>query len=231
MILALDTATRFTGLALFDGNRTVVELNWVSANAQTTELGPRVHQLLTWQGIALGELSAVAVSLGPGSFTGLRVALSLAKGMALAHRLPLVGVPTLDATALPFLGPTHPVCAVVQAGRGRVCWALYGHAALPAPPDARYDRLGPWAGWRTPYALASIGDLLRHITMPTRFAGELSGQNRQVVVDTLGSLAVLPPAGTPPRRAGDLAVLGWSRLQAGHGDDVASLSPIYLHEP
>ena len=122
MLLSLDTATRQSGIALYDGQQLVAELNWHSVDAQTTELLPRLEQVLAWAKVRPADLSAIAVSLGPGSFTGVRVALSLAKGMALAHGLPLLGVPTLDAAAYPYLGDSLPVCAVVQAGRGRVLW-------------------------------------------------------------------------------------------------------------
>jgi tRNA threonylcarbamoyladenosine biosynthesis protein TsaB len=134
MLLSLDTATRHSGIALYDGQQIVAELNWHSVDAQTTELLPRLEQVMAWSGVQPAGLAALAVSIGPGSFTGLRVALSLAKGMALAHGLPLIGVPTLDATAYPHLGCGEPVCAVVQAGRGRVLWSVYEPGAAGARP-------------------------------------------------------------------------------------------------
>ncbi len=83
MLLSLDTATRHAGLALYDGQQIVAELNWHSVDAQTTELLPRLEQIMAWADAQPADLAAIAVSLGPGSFTGLRVAISLAKGMAL----------------------------------------------------------------------------------------------------------------------------------------------------
>jgi tRNA threonylcarbamoyladenosine biosynthesis protein TsaB len=101
MLLSLDTATRHSGIALFDGRQLIAELTWLSTDAQTVELMPRVAQLLDWHSLTPADLTALAVSLGPGSYTGLRVAVSAAKGMALAYGLPLLGIPTLDATAFP----------------------------------------------------------------------------------------------------------------------------------
>jgi tRNA threonylcarbamoyladenosine biosynthesis protein TsaB len=137
MLLSLDTATHHSGIALLNHGELIAELSWRSADGQTTELLPRLSQLLIWQALRPVQLRAIAVSLGPGSFTGVRVAVSTAKGMALAQGLPLIGIAALDATAYPFLHPhAVPVCAVVQAGRGRLCWALYGSApSLLAPAD------------------------------------------------------------------------------------------------
>ncbi|MBE2234927.1 MAG: tRNA (adenosine(37)-N6)-threonylcarbamoyltransferase complex dimerization subunit type 1 TsaB [Anaerolinea sp.] len=229
MLLSLDTATRHSGIALYDGQQLVAELNWHSVDAQTTELLPRLEHLLAWVRIQPASLSALAVSLGPGSFTGVRVALSLAKGMALAHGLPLIGIPTLDATAYPHLGDTLPVGAVVQAGRGRVLWSIY--QAGPADGGRRAVTLGGWRGSSTPIALSEHAGLAAAIHRPLRLVGELTPELRALLAAQAGDLALLagPAAGT--RRAGCLAELAWLRWQAGDVDDPASLSPIYLHEP
>lgn len=228
MLLSLDTATRHAGIALYDGQQIVAELNWHSAAAQTTELLPRLEQVMAWAGVRPSQLAALAVSLGPGSFTGLRVALSLAKGMALAHGLPLIGVPTLDATAYPHLGEL-PVCAVVQAGRGRVLWSIY----RPGPPsvgDAAVT-LGAWHGYSTAIGLADHAGLAAAVDRPLRVVGELAPELRDALAAQVGGQAVLLGPAAGARRAGCVAELGWLRWQSGHVDDPASLSPIYLHEP
>jgi tRNA threonylcarbamoyladenosine biosynthesis protein TsaB len=229
MLLSLDTATRHSGIALYDGRQIVAELNWHSVDAQTTELLPRLEQVMAWAGVRPADLAALAVSLGPGSFTGLRVAVSLAKGMALAHGLPLVGVSTLDATAYPHLGGPDPVCAVVQAGRGRICWATYRSGA---PTDlADVAAVGAWRGQRTPIALAGIEEMAGTLDRRTRLVGELTPELRDLLAASAGDLAVLPGPAVAARRAGYVAELGWQRWQAGQADDPASLSPIYLREP
>jgi tRNA threonylcarbamoyladenosine biosynthesis protein TsaB len=99
MILAIDTATDWVGLALHDGSSVLAEFGWRSRRTQTIELAPAVAQLWARTGVSAGDLSAIAVAIGPGSYTGLRVGLALAKGMALGQNLPLIGVPTLDIVA------------------------------------------------------------------------------------------------------------------------------------
>ena len=235
MLLALDTATRHSGIALFDGHQLVAELTWHSTDAQTVELMPRLAQLLSWHGLEPEALTAIAVSLGPGSYTGLRVAVSAAKGMALASGLPLLGIPTLDATAFPHLGRPEPVCSVVQAGRGRMCWSTYwpeaaiGTERLPDGVEAA--TVGEWKCVRTAYALSDVIEMAAAVHELTYFVGELPAALREHLQAILGKHARLASITVAPRRAGALAELAWYRLQAGDSDDLAALSPIYLREP
>jgi tRNA threonylcarbamoyladenosine biosynthesis protein TsaB len=142
--------------------------------------------MLTQAGAASTDLRAVAVALGPGSFTGLRVALAAAKGLALAGDLALLGVPTLDPVAYPHSRQPLPVIALVQAGRGRVCWAPYAH--------------GP-VGWAASasYGLATI-DAVALISRNTLIAGELApGDRKQLVALTAGrAVFVAGPPGSLP---------------------------------
>jgi tRNA threonylcarbamoyladenosine biosynthesis protein TsaB len=130
MLLALDTSTRFAGIALYEpGQGIISEANWHAGAQHTVALLPRVSQMMQEQGAAVADLRAIAVALGPGSFTGLRVGLAAAKGLALAIGVLLIGIPTLDVTAYPHRLQSLPVIAIVQAGRGRVCWARYGSSS------------------------------------------------------------------------------------------------------
>ncbi|HEX9118465.1 MAG TPA: tRNA (adenosine(37)-N6)-threonylcarbamoyltransferase complex dimerization subunit type 1 TsaB [Anaerolineae bacterium] len=219
MLLALDTSTRQAGIALYDGGRGLVaEYNWYSGHQHTVELMPEIAHLLVQAGETAAGLSAVAVALGPGSFTGVRVALAAAKGLALARDLPLLGVPTLDVLAYPHQAETRPVIALLQAGRGRVCWAPYGHGTQ---------------GWgsQAPFALATVAGLAANLAGPAVFAGELSPGDRQMLAEQWGDRVSLLPPALALRRAGYLAEMAWTRLAAGERADPANLNPIYLQEP
>lgn len=229
MLLSLDTATRHSGIALYDGQQIVAELNWRSVDAQTTELLPRLEQIMAWSGVQPADLAAIAVSLGPGSFTGVRVAVSLAKGMALAADLPLLGVSALDATAYPHLSHDRPVCAVVQAGRGRVLWSIYRPGPLAG--GDRAVELGGWRGGSTLIALTDHDGLAAAIDRPMRVVGELTPELRVRLAGGVGDGAELAGPAAGARRAGVVAELGWLRWQAGQADDPAALSPIYQSEP
>ena len=120
MLIAIDTSTRQMGVALFDGVQILSEMTWQSQQYHTVELAPTVAALMERAEISMSELDVVAVALGPGSFTGLRIGISLAKGMALAGRLAIVGIPTLD------------ILAAAQPGRGRRYGAVAGFGAATA---------------------------------------------------------------------------------------------------
>ena len=219
MLLAIDTATKQAGVALYDGGRGLIaEYNWHSANRHTEELMPTIAQMLARAGVAPGMLRAVAVALGPGSFTGLRVGLAAAKGLALANGLALLGIPTLDAVAYPHQAQPVPIIAVLQAGRGRVYWAPYAH--------------GP-SGWaaQEPPRLSTVPELAAIVVRPMMFVGEVTGADQETLISWAGRPRVnFLPAALTMRRGGYLAELAWRRLEAGESDDLASLSPIYLQQ-
>jgi tRNA threonylcarbamoyladenosine biosynthesis protein TsaB len=220
MLLAIDTSTKQAGVALYDGERGLLaESNWLSANRHTEELMPTVAQMLDRAGVSARQLTAVGVAIGPGSFTGLRVGLAAAKGLALAHGVKLVGISALDFTAYPHQSQPAPVVAVVQAGRGRVCWAPYAH--------------GP-SGWgsQEPFQLTTVIALANHVTRPMVFVGEISASDRETLTKFAGKpRAIFLPPSLSVRRAGHLAEMAWKRFAAGDVDDPAALSPFYMQQP
>jgi len=220
MLLSIDTATHMAGIALYDQvqGRVLGEELWSSANRHTVELMPRLARLLEQQGITPADLTGLAVSLGPGSFTGLRIGMGVIKGLALALGLPLVGIPTLDLTAHPHMVQKLPIWAILQAGRGRVCAAFY----------ARHK--GHWKR-RGDYQITTLDLLCEQVTDPALFCGEIDTQDAKQIREKLGSQAIIATPAASLRRAAYLAELGWERLSKGDSDDASTLSPIYLHQP
>ena len=218
MILAIDTATRWTGLALFDGRQMLAEHGWRSLHNQTVELAPAVQSILTRAGLTPADLSAISVAIGPGSYTGLRIGLGFAKGLSLANQTALIGVPTLDivAAGVPHFAGT--LVAVVEAGRTRVCAAPY-----------EWQDGGGWqaAGETT---ISTWDELLQTEAGPLQFAGEVSPAAAKQVRAAGKSFKTAPPA-VCVRRAGHLAAIGWNRLRRGWTDDPAELAPVYLRDP
>jgi tRNA threonylcarbamoyladenosine biosynthesis protein TsaB len=214
VILALDTATRAVSLALAEAGRLVAEATWRSENNHTLELAPAVERLLAEAALAPRDLTALAVAIGPGSFTGVRIGLGFAKGLALACGLPLLGVRTLDIAirALPAAG--GQAVAVIQAGRGRVIWSLYS-ARAGRWETGSDGAVGTWAS----VAAAAGGAVV---------VGE---------VDEAG-LAVLQAARVRVagpeqnvRRAARLAEIGWEMWAAGAQAEAGAVQPIYAHQP
>jgi tRNA threonylcarbamoyladenosine biosynthesis protein TsaB len=218
MILAIDTATRWTGVALHDGNAVIAEHGWQAFKTQTIDLAPAVARMLTQADVAAADLKAIAVAIGPGSYTGLRVGLGFAKGMALAHGTALIGVSTLDIVAAAFGRGEGTLIAVAEAGRKRIC-------AAPYEWSNRY-------GWRATED-ADIEEweaLLERLEGSVTFAGEISADARKLIRNSEKEFrAVGASAGA--RRAGYLAEIGWRRVRRNALDDAAALTPTYLRDP
>lgn len=219
MILAIDTATRSVGLALRDDHEIIAETTWRTSNHHTAELGPAIDELLKRAGVAPADLTAIAVATGPGSFTGLRIGMAAAKGLALSAggRIPLVGVQTLDIVAA---GQPHPdgidrLCAIVQAGRGRVSAGMYGWSGAA------------WASPGEPF-LATWEDLINRLEGLTLVGGEIDPAGREALAAAAGRAVIVNPAGCL-RRAGYLAEIAAARLAEGLADNPATLAPTYLH--
>ena len=215
MLLALDTSTRVMSLALYDGTSLLCEVSWACGDHHTVELAPAIDEALQRCGLSARALHALGVAIGPGSFTGVRIGLALAKGMALAQHLPLVGSPTLDILAASQPVQDIPLAAVLQAGRGRLAVGWYRVEA---------------GKWRLQGSLEMLNAsaLAERIQQPTRVCGELTEEERQIL-GRKRKLVVLPSPAQSLRRAGFLAELAWRRWQAGQVDDPVSLAPIYLH--
>jgi tRNA threonylcarbamoyladenosine biosynthesis protein TsaB len=220
MLLAIDTATRTASLALYDeANGWILgEETWYSNDNHSVELMPRLTGLVAQQGMGPADLTGLVVSQGPGSFTGLRTGLSLAKGLALARRLPLVGVPTLDVTARPHLGQRLPIWAVLRAGRGRICAAHY------VRQRGRWRREGS-------YVLTTIDGLCEQVAEPALFCGEIDRREADWLQQRLGQGVVVASPAASLRRAACLAEIGWERLGRDDRDDPETLQAIYLHHP
>lgn len=217
MLLAIDTASQFMSLALHDGRQIGYEATWRTRNNHTVELTPAIREALASAGCALGDLRALAVAQGPGSFTGLRIGLGVAKGLALAQSLALVAIPTLEIVAMgvPPLG--HRLIAVIQVGRGRICAQAFARES---------DR---WAAHGSP-EITSWARLIDSVSDETLLAGEMDAAAYDLLDASDRPLRPLPGAFSL-RRAGMLAELAWQRVRVGETDDPARVTPIYLHQP
>ncbi len=218
MLLAIDTATNFAGLALWGEGQIWAEETWRSVMAHSVELVPRIDRMLRTHQIAVESLSGIAVSLGPGSFTGLRIGFAAAKGMALPYRLPLIGIATLDAVAYPFQNIDQPVWGIIQAGRRRIGVACYHQA----------DDL--WTQVVSP-TLTTVEGLCQMATVPATFVGEIDDDAATQLKTQLGSGAIVPSPALRLRRAACLAELAAVRLANNDVDDLAALMPMYLQTP
>ncbi len=206
--MALDTSTLAGGAALLDGDRLVGEYTLNIRVTHSERVMAAVDRLLTDAGWRPSDLEGLAVSIGPGSFTGLRIGVSTAKGLGMALGLRIAPVPTLDAVAagLPFAA--LPVCPVLDARRGEVYASLY-----------RWD--GETARREWPYLALSPADLAARFTEPVLLCGEGAVAVRSV-------FARLAPPARRPGSPACVAEIGHAMLAAGQGVSPAELAPLYL---
>lgn len=214
MLLAVDTSTAQTGLALFDGDQVLGEMTWTTKQHHTTELSPALSGLLSRCGASMSMVTALGVAIGPGSFTSLRVGLSLVKGIALARNIPVVGISTLDVIAAAQPPAKHPLMAVIQAGRTRVAFGVYKNVGKRWQADG-------------PVRSGTLDEFLDQTESPAVIAGELTSEERKRI-SRIKKLHLASPA-LCARRPAVLAELAWKRWKDDDIDDAASLAPIYLH--
>ena len=217
MELAIDTSTDFCSIGLSRSGETAVEITWRSEQNHTVELVPNIDRLLQQANCSSQSIEAVYVAMGPGSFNGLRVGMSTAKGIAFALKVPLIGIGTLQIEAYPFAFSKLPVCPIHNAGRGEIATAVYQLKCT----------------WRclTPEHITTLDELCRQTKRKTVFCGEISPSIVEDLKKKLDKYAIIPEAAARLRRAGYLAALGWKRLDKGDVDDPASLQPLYLRQP
>ncbi len=215
MILGINTSTLEGSVALMRENGLVCEYMLNVQITHSERLLPTIDRLLQESAIRFQDLSGIAVSVGPGSFTGLRIGLATAKGLALASSLPLWGIPTLEAMArnLPFC--RYPICPLLNARKGEVYWALYEFVGGELR-QTEGERVSP------PEVMA------RQIQSETVFLGDGSVDYRTKIEEILRAKALFAPMATRNVRASTVAEMGMERLRMGVQDDLASLVPRYI---
>jgi tRNA threonylcarbamoyladenosine biosynthesis protein TsaB len=215
MLLAIDTSTAQVGLALYDGMQILSEMTWTTRQHHTTELAPALSGLLNRCGVTMDMVGALGVAVGPGSFTSLRVGLSLVKGIALARHIPVIGISTLDIIAAAQPAGKHPLAVVIQAGRKRIAVGWYKCVKNEWQVEGQV-RSG------------TVDELADEIESPTYVAGELSSDDRSRLARKRVNILLASPVYCI-RRPSILADLAWARWQKNEVDDAASLAPVYLH--
>ena len=213
-VLGIETSTPLGSVALFGGGRLQAELTLRSPGTHSEKLFPSVERLLGLAGLSVRDLAAVAVSMGPGSFTGLRVGVAAAKGLAFSLQVPLYGIPTLEVLAASsFPGPSA-VWAVMDARRGEVFAARF--TLRRGRPEMEGD-----ARVLTP------AELSRELEPGSAVAGDLSPDLRLRLAGSAGPLYFSPPGLGHPRAAA-VAARGAELLGAGAPSRIETLLPLYL---
>jgi tRNA threonylcarbamoyladenosine biosynthesis protein TsaB len=216
-ILALDTATRSCSVALTDEGSLAAELTTRKDQTHSKHLMELIHSVLEIAGFGVSQVDGLAVTIGPGSFTGLRIGISTIKGLAHALGKPVVGISSLKALAWQCADQNHLICPFLDARKGEVYWATY-----------RFD--GTRLVQKTAARATAPEAAIAHINEPCVFVGNGAQLYRKKITTRLGYLAHFVPKDQDWLRAASIAALSMERFNAGDTDEVAGLIPYYIRK-
>ncbi len=213
-LLTIDSSTSTISVSLTRGERLISEHLLKLDKTLASHLLCAVDATLAGTGIDIIDLDGIGVALGPGSFTGLRVGVATAKGLALAAGKPVVGFSSLAMLAMNLPWAAHPVCPMFDARKKEVYTGLYTCRELPEPLVA--DCVVP------------PGVFLDTFTETTIFVGEGALAYRELIVDRLGGKALFAPHPANEPRASHGAALARAAFARGEITPLSTLVPSYI---
>jgi len=217
-ILGIETSTTTGSVAVISDDAVIAQYSLNIEVTHSERLMSTVDRVLKDSGIALAKMDGLAVAIGPGSFTGLRIGLAAVKGLAFATGKPVAAVPTLKALAwnLPFAA--YPICPLLDARKNEVYAALY-----------RFD--GPELVQLMPEANIPLAGLAASITGPVLFTGEASRLYRTAIEQAFGGRALFAPRTACLPSAAAIAEIGLGMIRNGRHADPDGLTPLYIRRP
>ena len=221
ILLSVESASDQLGVALTDGDKLLASYELLADRTHAIELPGAVERLLHSAGLSLDRLDALAIDIGPGAFTGLRIGMAFVKALAFALRKPVVAVPSLDVLAAGLPYAPHVRCPIVDAKQRKLYAARYEPQAAGAPLARRGD-----------YLLGSVDEVIQLAgagTGPVVFTGNGIPVYRAQLTDALGDRALFAEPAFWLPRAPVLAQLARVRAAAGQHEDIRNLVPLYLH--
>ena len=220
MILAINTTTKQFSLALMNVQGNLLAEYFMSSESKNfRNFMPGIHFLLSSSKVEIQGIRAIIVATGPGSFTGLRVGLAQAKGMAQGLQIPIIGVSSLEAMASQLPYTNYPICPIIDSRRGEVFTSLFTwhnhHKMIRAQEDT----------------CLRIMDLTSIVEETTLVLGNDFENQAHFIKEILGPKAVLAPAHLWNLMASAVGALGIKRFLSHDFDDLRDLVPSYLRSP
>ncbi len=213
--LSFDTSTKFLSIACLEDEKVVYEYHEEAGIRHSEILIPEIKKILEKISWKLEDIGLIAVGLGPGSFTGLRIAVATVKGLSSALNCKIVGVPSMDAIVMNYKGNEKQVAPLLNAHKEKVYSCIYEH------DGDNYKRL-------TDYMLLKIDDLLKMINKKTVFLGD-GIEIYKNKLDNSKECVYLKGATWQPK-AVNIARLGLKKFFAGNIDSPETIDPLYLYE-
>ncbi|MFQ5589018.1 MAG: tRNA (adenosine(37)-N6)-threonylcarbamoyltransferase complex dimerization subunit type 1 TsaB [Nitrospiria bacterium] len=221
-ILAIETSSLSGGVALMDEDRLIAEYRLSVDVRHAERVMVSIDHLLKQSRTSIAELDGIAVSIGPGSFTGLRVGLATAKGLAIGAKKALILVPTLEAMAAAFPFAKPLIVPFIDAKKSEVYWAVFDSGNGPAQPVIK-DAAGP-----PETALECIAALERQGRRNLLFAGDGAVKYREAILDKFPKRTCFPPPALSFPSAACVAEIGLRKCLKGETTPPELAVPVYL---
>ena len=216
-ILAIDTATQVSRVAVASADKLAAELTMQAKLTHSETLMPHIETVLAMAGVKKEKLEGIAVSIGPGSFTGLRIGLAAAKAMAYALNLPIVGVSTLKALAYHYPVPGIRIVSLLDAQKGNAYRESYEWQ------DGKLQVVQPVEVLPLAEIIAECAESGR----PVVLLGDVAAKRVRGKMELPANVEVAPAHLIMPRAA-CVAMLGLEEFAAGHHDNVMNMEPVYI---
>jgi tRNA threonylcarbamoyladenosine biosynthesis protein TsaB len=218
--IAIDSSQDVCAIALGRGSQVLAEYHFQHKMNLLRRIVPNMNAVLMDAGCSVGEVDGLVVSLGPGSFTGLRIGVTVAKSLAYVLEKPIVGIGTLDAIARGVLSTrVDMICPMIFARADEVYWALFDSSSRARLTD---------------YAVSTVDEALgkaEEQARPVMFCGTGALRNAERIRSRLTDRALIADAFLGYARGAALLDLGMKRLAEGDFDDALSLAPLYVRKP
>ena len=217
LVLAIDTTSLVSSVALVSQKSLIGEITLKTHKTHSERLMPHIVDLLEKAEISKEDLTAVAVSIGPGSFTGLRIGLATAKALAFALKIEIIGVPTLAAMAFGCPSPGILLAPIFDAKKGNVYHALYKW------------KKGEMLEIQAPRVISIEKVISEHsrASEPVMFMGEAAELYNDRIISGGDNLLLAPPQVIMPRAA-NVGLLGIKLIVGGITNDAMTLEPLYI---
>ena len=219
-ILGIDTSTKFCNLGLIEDEDILIEctINGLKKK-HSSILVPAIKNLLKTMDLKMEEINGIAVSIGPGSFTGLRIGVGVAKGLSYACSLPLLGITTLDAMAFPLKEIPYLICPVLESKKDEIYDVVFrGGDSLHRVMDYKCEDIQS--------LLVRLSPLKEKII----FLGDGIKKYRDIIKEKIGKDALFIDSQLNLPVATSIAFLGLNKLKKGEKDDISTLTPFYLRK-
>jgi tRNA threonylcarbamoyladenosine biosynthesis protein TsaB len=216
-ILGIDTATMISGIGVAEDGKILTDFKYDVKLTHSEVLLSYIEKLLKKLKLKLEDFDGFSVSIGPGSFTGLRIGLATIKGLGFASGKPVVGIPTLDALAFLSRGSKYPVVPLLDAKKKQV------YAAVYHTQDNEIKR-------KSSYFVVDPFELIQRIPEEVAFTGPGTVVFRSEIKKKMGKKAhFLRGEKTLPSGAA-VAYMGWEKIKQGEKEDLFLLEPIYVRK-